>query len=249
MKEIQFSHREGDYLIFQDESGQQLRTALSGNIRQAIRNQDTQAAGFSPGEVQSLIRTGLSLAEVSAKLNATEDAIEPFAAPVIAELNYVKSSALAVLVVAQDYDHTIPLSDLLQHKMGEHEIKVSKDGRDWIISAAGERGTASFTFDPKNGWLKPTNELAREIFEEQSTPAPFSVIESTPEIEPDATESADASSVATDLLEELQRRRAQKQSEPEMPKPDSSSKRPSLPSWDEIVFGAGEGKTDKEEED
>ena len=74
------------------------------------------------------------------------------------------------------------------------------------------------------------------------------MIEVAPDDEETEEKVSDASSVATDLLEELQRRRAQKQSEPEMPKPESSSKRPSLPSWDEIVFGAGDGKNEKDED-
>jgi len=248
MKEIQFSHREGDYLILQDEDGQQMRVALDGYIRQAVRGQHTNASNFSPGEVQSLIRSGLSLSEVSSKLGAEEDAIEPFAAPVIAELDYVKTSALAVLVVSQDFDQTVPLSDLLQHKMGSMEVTVAKDSGGWTITASSSDSSASFNFDPKTNWLKPINEQAREIFEEQSSPVPFSVIEATTKDETTEEEVADASSVATDLLEELQRRRAQKQSEPEMPKPESSSKRPSLPSWDEIVFGAGDGKNEKDED-
>ena len=248
MKEIQFSHREGDYLILQDEDGQQMRVALDGDIRQAVRSQQTNASNFSPGEVQSLIRSGLSLSEVSSKLGAEEDAIEPFAAPVIAELDYVKTSALAVLVVSQDFDQTVPLSDLLQHKMGSVEVTVAKDSGGWTITASSSDGSASFNFDPKNNWLKPINEEAREIFEEQSSPVPFSVIEVAPDDEETEEKVSDASSVATDLLEELQRRRAQKQSEPEMPKPESSSKRPSLPSWDEIVFGAGDGKNEKDED-
>jgi len=76
----------------------------------------------------------------------------------------------------------------------------------------------------------------------------LSVIDSKTEEPVEEDQQENASSVATDLLEELQRRRAQKKSEPEMPKPESSSKRPSLPSWDEIVFGAGESKNEDEED-
>ena len=248
MKEIHFSHREGDYLILKDENGDQLRLELNTGLRQAIRNQTVVSANFSPGEVQALIRSGLSLDEVASKLAVDAYEIEPFAAPVIAELDYIQSSALSVLVVAQDFDETIPLGQLLKHKHGDVQIRTRKEDGVWVISADAANGSAEFSFDPKNNWLKPINDVAKEIFEEQSAPVPLSVIDNRPEETSDDQEQENASSVATDLLEELQRRRAQKKSEPEMPKPESSSKRPSLPSWDEIVFGAGDPKNEEEED-
>jgi len=83
MKEVQFSHREGDYLILKDENGEQLRLELNTVLRQAVRNQTADSAQFSPGEVQAHIRSGLSLDEVAAKLGVDGDEIEPFAAPVM----------------------------------------------------------------------------------------------------------------------------------------------------------------------
>ena len=250
MKEVQFSHREGDYIILKDEDGSQLRLELNGNLRQAVRSPGADSQSFSPGEVQSLIRSGLTLPEVANQLGVDEDSIEPFAAPVIAELNYVKSAALSVLVVAQDFDETIPFENLLESKLANASIRVLKDDGSWVLKAEDQSGTASFSFDPKNNWLKPLDDKAREIFEEQTPTVAFSVIDSPSDteedLEPEKPES-DASSVATDLLEELQRRRAQKEADAETPKPESSSKRPSLPSWDEIVFGAGENKDDKED--
>jgi len=248
MKEVQFSHREGDYLILKDENGEQLRLELNTVLRQAVRNQTADSAQFSPGEVQAHIRSGLSLDEVAAKLGVDGDEIEPFAAPVIAELDYIQSSAISVLVVAQDFDETVTLGRLLKHKLGETEIRTRKEDGVWIISADATSGKAEFSFDPKNNWLKPVNEAAKDIFEEQSAPVPLSVIDSKTEEPVEEDQQENASSVATDLLEELQRRRAQKKSEPEMPKPESSSRRPSLPSWDEIVFGAGESKNEDEED-
>ena len=248
MKEIQFSHREGDYLILKDENGEHLRLELNTGLRQAVRNQSAHSSQFSPGEVQALIRSGLSLDEVANKLGVEADEIEPFAAPVIAELDYIQSSAVSVLVVAQDFDETVPLGQLLKHKLGDTEIRTRKEDGVWVISADATSGTAEFSFDPKNNWLKPINDAAKDIFEEQSAPVPLSVIDNRTEEPAEEEQQENASSVATDLLEELQRRRAQKKSEPEMPKPESSSKRPPLPSWDEIVFGAGDSKNEEEED-
>ena len=246
MKDLQFSRREGDFLILEDEHGQTVRLEINTELRQAMRNQTTQPSSFSPGEIQSLIRSGKTLEEVCEQLGVDSDQVEPFAAPVLAELDYVRSSALAVYVVAQDFDETVELSKLLTHRMGDVHYRVSKQEDRWLLSASTGDNEAVFSFDPRNNWLKPVNDTAREIFDEQSAPVSLSVIDnSDPEPEEPTT---DASSVATDLLEELQRRRAQKESEPYEPKPESSSKRPSLPSWDEIVFGAGDGKKDEEED-
>ena len=246
MKDIKFSRREGDFLILEDENGATVRLEINTQLRQAMRNQDSQASNFSPGEVQSLIRSGKTLEEVSAQLGVDSEQVEPFAAPVLAELDYVKASALAVYVVAQDFDETIELSKLITHRLGDVEYRVSKQDDQWTLTATSNDSEAIFSFDPRNNWLKPINDGAREIFDEQPAPVSLSVIETT-ETEPEE-QTSDASSVATDLLEELQRRRAQKESEPFVPKPESSSKRPSLPSWDEIVFGAGDGKKDEEED-
>lgn len=246
MKEIRFSHRDGDYLILQNEDGEQLRVELNSTIRQAIRSQTDSASSFSPGEVQKLIRSGMTIQEVSHQLGAEEDAIEPFAAPVIAELNYIKTSALSVLVVAQDFDETVSFETLLQKKMPGADFRIMKSDGHWVITAEDTSTSASFGFDPKNNWLRPLNEIAKELLEDQTATTTLTVIETS---EPPAeTEPSDASSVATDLLEELQRRRALKDQSPAEPKPESNSKRPSLPSWDEIVFGAGESKNDSEED-
>lgn len=250
MKQVQFSHREGDYIVLKDENGSYLRLELNGYLRQAVRTPAADSQSFSPGEVQSLIRSGLTVSEVALQLGVEEDAIEAFAAPVTAELNYVKSSALSVLVVSQDFDETVPFEKLLEHKLTGASIRTMKDDGIWVLKAQNQSEQASFSFDPKNNWLKPLDEKAREIFEEQTAPVAFSVIDSNSETEdePDFEEDdTDASSVATDLLEELQRRRAQKEADTEKPKPESSSKRPSLPSWDEIVFGSGDNKEDKED--
>ena len=246
MKDLHFSRREGDYLILEDEHGATVRLEINTELRQAMRNQSTQSASFSPGEIQSMIRSGKTVEEVSKALGVDTEQIEPFAAPVVAELDYVRTSALAVYVVAQEFDETIELSKLINHRMGEVEYRVSKKDDQWLLAAIAGENEAIFSYEPKNNWLRPVNESAREIFDEQPSPVSLSVIE-TADPEPEESTS-DASSVATDLLEELQRRRAQKESEPQEPKPESSSKRPSLPSWDEIVFGAGDGKN-KEDED
>ena len=246
MKEIRFSHREGDYLILRDEDGEQLRVELGSEIRQAIRSQVASHSSFSPGEVQKMIRSGLSVEEVALQLGAEVDAIEPFAAPVIAELNYIKSAALSVLVVAQEFDETVPFETLVLHKMNNAGFRVMKNDGHWVITAEDGVKSASFGFDPKTNWLRPLDDGAKELLEEQSV-TPLKVIEPEEETaEPE--KSSDASSVATDLLEELQRRRALKDQSPVEPKPESSSKRPSLPSWDEIVFGAGESKKETEED-
>jgi hypothetical protein len=246
MKEIRFSRREGDYLILQDENGEQFRVELDSTIRQAIRLQTDTTSSFSPGEVQKLIRSGMSVQEVSGKLGADEESIEPFAAPVIAELNYIKAAALSVLVVAQDFDETVPFETLIRKKMNHADIRIMKNEGQWVVIAQNDSQSASFSFDPKTNWLRPLDEQAKNLLEDQHASATLTVIE-TPEV-PIETGTPDASSVATDLLEELQRRRALKDQTPNESKPESSSKRPSLPSWDEIVFGAGESKNENEED-
>lgn len=246
MKEIRFSHREGDYLILRDEDGEQLRVELGSELRQAVRSQLTSSPSFSPGEVQKMIRSGMTIDDVAQQLGVEADTIEPFAAPVIAELDYIKAAALSVLVVAQEFDETVPFEKLLLHKMNDAKFKIVKSDGHWIITAEDAAKSASFAFDPKTNWLRPLDDGAKELLEEQSV-TPLTVIESGEEPAEDE-KPTDASSVATDLLEELQRRRALKDQSPAEPKPESSSKRPSLPSWDEIVFGAGESKNETEDD-
>lgn len=233
MDELKFEKRESDYLILTSKSGEEFRVEIDDSLKQAIRKPEIHGSNFSPAEIQKLIRSGLSLEAVASQLGLSASQVEPFAAPVIAEIEYIKQNALDVRLAANEFDYMIRLEDLLREKWGNTvEFLLKKADHEWLLEAKSNGQLASWSYDPRTNQLKAIDDAARELAEESQAAPVFEVISNQPEPEPEER----PLSVATDLLEELQRRRAARATEePEPAEPKKG--RPSVPSWDEIVFG------------
>lgn len=243
MNELKFEKRESDYLILAAQDGSELRVAITEELKQAVRRNTVETLRFSPAEIQKQIRAGATISEVAANLGISSSAAEPFAAPVFAEIDYLKQNALNVRIAANEFDYMIRLEDLVTQRWGrelDFQLRKTEDG--WLLVANAETKSASWIFEPKSNTLKPLDEAARELAGDNLSGPSLAVLTSQPD-EADETDSSDELerplSVATDLLEELQRRRAAKieTQKPEASAPETKKGRPSVPSWDEIVFG------------
>lgn len=240
MNELKFEKRESDYLILAAQDGSESRVAITEELKQAVRRTPVETSRFSPAEIQKQIRAGATISEVATNLGISSSAVEPFAAPVFAEIDYLKQNALNVRLAANEFDYMIRLEDLIIQRWGrklEFQLRKTDDG--WLLVANTDTESASWIFEPRSNTLKPWDDAALELAGDYPAGPSLAVITSKPDEMDKPEEPEQPPSVATDLLEELQRRRAAKTESQKSETSASETKkgRPSVPSWDEIVFG------------
>ena len=233
--ELRFVAKESDFLILEAEDGVRHRLLIDDSVREALKNtHEIRSSSFSPKDVQNMLRSGLSVAEVAKQLGITERAIEPFAAPILDEIRFVLGAALDTLV--SDGQNMRRLEDLVLHSQPDSVFSAFRGDSGWVVNAKGAH-TYTWSFDPKSRSLEPTSESAKKL---GSLHSARDVITQTvpvrthePEL-PIVPEQEETSASVHDLVQELRSRRQK----PEELKPSSAKGRASLPSWDEIVSGA-----------
>ncbi len=232
--ELKFVSRDNDVLVFETSDGSRLRALLDDSLRDAIRKQQiVESSTFTPREVQALIRQGLDIPEVAAKLGVPDSAVEPFALPILDELRYVLEAALNISL--PDGPTMKRFEEIVLNAEPSATFKVLKTEEGWEVVA---NGTQRYTwlFDPKTRVIESTNEAARKIG--RTISVKDAIFEPSNKPEPVVAEAPQAS--VHDLVEELRSRR---QSQTEI-KPQTAKGRASLPSWDEIVLGTSHLESD-----
>lgn len=237
--ELKFVSREGDYLVFETAEGERARTLIDDQVRDAVRKvQQVETSSFTPREVQQQIRSGLSISGVAANLGVPESAVEPFALPILDEIRYVLDAALNTTL--PDGPTMKRFEDMVTSSDPDVVFKAIKSEQGWEIIAKGAN-SYSWLFDPRSRVIEPNSETARKIGKANSirdsifTAPVIEEAESAP-----ATKEPQGASVH-DLVQELRSRREQTSAEL---KPQTAKGRAALPSWDEIVLGAGSLESD-----
>lgn len=224
--ELRFLNRESDFLLFETSDGQRLRALVDDQLREAIRNtKQLGSSGISPKEVQDRIRQGESIDDVATDLGVPVATIEPFAAPIIDELNYVLEAALATEV--SDGNKMVPFSQLISEESPGASFTIQRQDDKWVVTVSGSK-KMQWHFDNKSRHLEPLDPTATSV---ARVHANRDIVTATIETVPEPEESGSEASVH-DLVEELRSRRSK-----EPIKPATAKGRASLPSWDEIVLG------------
>ena len=229
--DLRFIARESDWLMVETADGEKFRLLIDDQLKDAIRgNRQVSESGVSPREVQTRLRSGEDLEDIAAHFGVPVSAIEPFAAPILDELNYVIAAALATKVT--DGDHMISLGELIERESPGASFKAKRDGDSWLITASGPK-TLLWSYDPKNKSVEPKNSVATDV---AKLHANRDIVTATIPIVKEEEDSESDSASVLDLVEELRARRKQ----PEPIKPATAKGRASLPSWDEIVLGTNQ---------
>jgi len=134
----------------------------------------------SPREIQTHLRAGLSREDVAALTGASPDDVARFEGPVLAELEYIINSALAVLVSSDDSADGRSVSvgarvrTQIDNISGSNERWASwrnAEG-DWHIKctfeASGREHEARWTFEPRHHLLTPLNDEAANLLADQA---------------------------------------------------------------------------------
>lgn len=177
MDDIRLFETDGDFLVLEAQDGQKFRLLIDDTVRSSIKREKLQqldSISITPREIQEEIRNGATIEQLIKDSGASFDFIEKFAAPVIAELEHIVSSALSVrLTIAGDR-----YSDVSQVEFGEiitgrlitsgataiSWIAKKIEPNNWQIIANytlnGAPGSAAWSFDPRRLTLSPESETA-----------------------------------------------------------------------------------------
>lgn len=177
MDDIRLFETDGDFLVLEAQDGQKFRLLIDDTVRSSIKREKLQqldSVNITPREIQEEIRNGATIEQLIKQSGASFDFIEKFAAPVIAELEHIVSSALSVrLTIAGDRysDSTqIEFGEIISGRLvtsGASAISwVAKkiEPNSWHIIANytlnGAPGSATWAFDPRRLTLSPESETA-----------------------------------------------------------------------------------------
>lgn len=151
-------------------------------------------SALSPRDIQARVRAGASVAEVADAAGVSEEHIEPFAAPVLAERAFIVGSALDCPVRRRGEPSSArSLQQIVTDRLKSHQVSFDDvtfdawrdDDRRWHISAryvvAGEDRMAELLFDARARFSIPGNDEGRWLVGEQ--PA-LSSVPQDPDSEP-----------------------------------------------------------------
>jgi hypothetical protein len=177
MDDIRLFETDGDFLVLEAQDGQKFRLLIDETVRSSVKREAKPAlddVSITPRAIQDDIRNGSTIEELMAQSGASFEFIEKFAAPVIAELNHVVSSALSVrLTIAGDRynDSTqIEFGEIIGGRLvtsgatGISWLAKKIDVNNWHVIANytlnGTAGSATWAFDPRRLTLSPESETA-----------------------------------------------------------------------------------------
>lgn len=170
-----------DTLVAVSRDGQRFTIPIDDSVRAKLGHPSpSPRAGVvaSPKEIQTLLRSGLSVDDVAARTGTSSEHIARFEAPIVAELAFVLERALAVPVVADDVDSTF--GEEISARIGEQGGRVLRwqsfriDG-EWVVGVRCVIGDveedATWSFDPRKMTLVPSNNAAVRISKSDSIDA------------------------------------------------------------------------------
>lgn len=177
MDDIRLFETDGDFLVLEAQDGQKFRLLVDDTVRSSIKREKLQlldSVSITPREIQEEIRNGASIEELIKQSGATFEFVEKFAAPVIAELDHIVSSALSVrLTIAGDrYNDSsqIEFGEIISGRLvtsgaeGISWVAKKIEPNNWHIVANytlnGVAGSATWSFDPRRLTLSPESETA-----------------------------------------------------------------------------------------
>ena len=184
---------DGKSLIVATDDGEELQIAADDRLRAAIRGDRPRLGqleiemntSLSPRDIQTRIRAGESLEDVTRLAGIPLDRVERFAAPVLAEREHIAAVAMSASVRRRGARPPATAacgspSPSGWSPAGWTSTRVRwdsyrlDDGR-WAVTADYTSGDgdrhACFTFDPRSRFSVAANDEARRLLGEQSQPA------------------------------------------------------------------------------
>jgi len=181
---------DGKSLIVATEDGEELQIAADDRLRAAIRGDRPRLGqleiemntSLSPRDIQTRIRAGASLEDVTRMAGIPLDRVERFAAPVLAEREHIAAVAMSASVRRRgETSGHRSLRITVTERLVNRGVDIDTvtwdsyrldDGR-WAVTADYTSGTdsrhACFTYDPRSRFSVAANDEARRLLGEQPT--------------------------------------------------------------------------------
>lgn len=180
MQDIRFVDSDGEYLNLETQGGEKFRLILDDNLRSAIKRESQvllDTVSISPREIQDLVRSGLSAADVANSHSVPLDYVEKFALTVVDEIGHIIASAktVRISVEADRYSEATQLEfgEILEGRLRKadatniHWSATKLEGEPWMVSvsylSAHDNRTANWSFDQRKLVLSPENESAVKL--------------------------------------------------------------------------------------
>ena len=177
MQELKVIGVENGALLAASEDGDRFRIAIDEVLQSRLRQTQTErvnAPKLSPREVQAHIRSGMSAEDVAAVTGASLEYVRRFEGPVVAEREYIVSSALSVPVhTAIDpdpIDENVNFGSVIRERLallgatGERWASWKEPGGGWIVKLSFTADEidhdARWGFEPKKNSLTPVGSEA-----------------------------------------------------------------------------------------
>jgi len=188
MDELTVIGVENGALVVVSAEGTRFRVPITEALHTALRQNRPAAAAphrVGPREVQSMIRQGLTAADVATQTGEPLEYIRRFEGPVLAEREYVITAARSVPVaVAADSEAGVSstFGSVIDHRLNDLTARdvrweSRKTDAHWIISVNflddDVARTAVWSFEPKRSTLAPANHEAQSLSQQSEVPAPL----------------------------------------------------------------------------
>lgn len=177
MQELKVIGVENGALLAASEDGDRYRIAIDEVLQSRLRQTQTErtnAPKLSPREVQAHIRSGMSAEDVAAVTGAPLDYVRRFEGPVVAEREYMVSSALSVPVHTaidlEPIDENVNFGTVIRERLaslgatGERWASWKEPGGGWIVKLSFTADEidhdARWSFEPKKNSLSPVGSEA-----------------------------------------------------------------------------------------
>ncbi len=177
MNELHVSSVDANTIIAVDGEGEEFRVPVDEATLARLKRNTSSESGprVSPREIQTQLRSGLSAAEVSALTGASLEQIERYAAPILAEREYVVTAAQtfpAFSHIEHTQDATL-FGELIDERLALVDAREvswtawKNDGGEWILKltfvSSGAERDARWTFDGKRQSVNPHNDEAARL--------------------------------------------------------------------------------------
>lgn len=217
-------------------------------------------SALSPREIQSRIRAGAAAEEVAREAGVSVERVERYASPVVAERAHVVATAQKGAGRRASGGRTPSLLELVTARAAEQGVAAESlqwdawrpdDAAGWTVQlsylAQDRARTATWSFDPRGRVLSPVDDEARWLVDEPGTPresegSPAAVrrLSAVPAAEQPELDVPTPDEVYDREADERRSRETvggHVQNGGQAAAAARPAKRPSVPSWDDIMFG------------
>ncbi|MDO5701475.1 MAG: septation protein SepH [Bowdeniella nasicola] len=180
---------DGTQLVLRDEEGHTYQLPITAELRQAVRRprpvsptaKPTTPPALRPRDIQSMLRAGLTVAEVADRGGVEEDYVRRYEGPIIAERNWAITQARECAVGHEVGAPT--LGDLVVDRLADRGVRTEDlewnafrdEGGPWHVTvrftAGGKDREARWKLDLQTSTVRAVEEDARWLSEtDTSTP-------------------------------------------------------------------------------